>query len=272
MTGRATPNRAVAEADVIEVVSNQQTYPSNVVGLSYEARGEYIANDVKPGDALAMSAEPTNRYDPDAVAVFHKWQKIGYVPAGSRWIAEALAKGEIQEITAGVLEYDEFSVPVILPINITISIEDEQVEVSPSSTSSISIDQSDLRSAAGKYTYAGEISVSPIIIRAHPFWLILAILLIPLLIGALLLFFWWLDTKTTRLEINSHSVKYETGIFWKDRVELSRNSIRTIRVQQSRLNRMLNVGSLEIYTTGIKPEIVARDLLGPNDLLQLLGD
>ena len=95
-------------------------YQSSVVGLAYEARGDYIRQNVIPGDALTLRAEPENRYDADAVAVFHKWQKIGFVPAGSQWLAEALASGLVLEVVAGQLEYDEFAIPVILPIEVTL--------------------------------------------------------------------------------------------------------------------------------------------------------
>ena len=47
-------------------------YQSSVVGLAYEARGDYIRQNVIQGDALTLRAEPENRYDADAVAVFHR--------------------------------------------------------------------------------------------------------------------------------------------------------------------------------------------------------
>ena len=100
-------------------------YQSSVVGLAYEARGDYIRQNVIQGDALTLRAEPENRYDADAVAVFHKWQKIGFVPAGSQWLAEALASGLVLEVVAGQLECDEFAIPVILPIEV--ALKDEPV-------------------------------------------------------------------------------------------------------------------------------------------------
>ncbi len=106
-------------------------YQSSVVGLAYEARGDYIRQNVIPGDALTLRAEPDNRYDPDAVAVFHQWQKIGYVPAGSQWLAEALEKDLVVEVIAGRLEYDEYAIPVILQIEVTIV--DEPVPTAPAS-------------------------------------------------------------------------------------------------------------------------------------------
>ena len=104
-------------------------YQLSVVGLAYEARGDYIRQNVTLGDALSLRADPDSRYDPDAVAVFHKWQKIGYVPAGTRWLAEALASGLVLDVVAGQLEYDEFAIPVILPIDVTLLDEPVPTEI-----------------------------------------------------------------------------------------------------------------------------------------------
>jgi uncharacterized membrane protein YdbT with pleckstrin-like domain len=82
---------------------------------------------------------------------------------------------------------------------------------------------------------------------------------------------WAVQSRTTHLEIDEDTVRYETGVFSKDRRALSRRAIRTVRVTQSLLNRMLDVGAIEIYTAGDVPEIRAVSMYAPNDIRELLG-
>jgi len=245
-----------------------KSYHSNVVGLTYEGRGEFIQRNIAPGALLTLEHEPSNEYDRNAIAVLYGRQKIGYAPARSRWILERLLAGDIQEIVAGDLEYDEFGLAAVLPIEIR-TVEQLRAPSGPSLGSHRPIASDSNLVRDGDYL-PQELSASPVILRAHPIGFIVAILLIPVVLGVLILLLWWLDSRTTKLEISRHTVRYETGIFSKDRRELGRGKIRTVRVQQSFLNRLLNVGTIEIYTAGDKPEIVARDMLAPNRLRQIL--
>ena len=247
-----------------------KSYHSNVVGLAYEGRGEYIQQNIAPGALLTLQPEPANAYDRDAITVLYGRQKIGYAPARSRWLLQRLLAGEIQEVVAGNLEYDEFGIATVLPIKIRAA---EPSIAPPGINLGIHRPKASDNNYERDENYLPEdISVSPVIFRAHPIGFIVAILLIPLVLGVVILLLWWLDSRTTKFEINRHTVKYETGIFSKDRRELGRGKIRTVRVQQSFLNRILNVGTIEIYTAGDKPEIVARDMSEPNRLRQILNE
>ncbi len=113
-------------------------YGSSVLGLSYEARDDYILQNVAPGDVLTISAEADNHYDANAVAVYHHWKKIGYVPAGSLWLTDAIAKELVQKVVAGQLEFDEYRVPVVLQIEVTLV--DEPVP-SDAGSSAVSVRQ-----------------------------------------------------------------------------------------------------------------------------------
>jgi uncharacterized membrane protein YdbT with pleckstrin-like domain len=112
---------------------------------------------------------------------------------------------------------------------------------------------------------------SPTMFRAHPVAFLLSLLLTPLIIGVVILIVWCIRARTTHLEIDEQSVRYETGVFSKDRRALSRTSIRTVRVTQTLLNRLLNVGAIEIYTAGDIPEIRAASMFAPNEIRDLLG-
>jgi uncharacterized membrane protein YdbT with pleckstrin-like domain len=79
-----------------------------------------------------------------------------------------------------------------------------------------------------------------------------------------------IQSRTTHLEIDGDTVRYETGVFSKDRRALNRRAIRTVRVSQSLLNRMLDVGAIEIFTAGDVPEIRAESMYAPNAVRELL--
>lgn len=247
-----------------------KVYHSNVIGLAYESRGSFIQQNVSPGSLLTLQAEPTNSYDRDAVAVSYGHHKIGYVPARSRWILQRLLAGEIEEVVAGILEFDEFGQAAVLPIEIRTGEAlpaRSRLNVSPGSTVTF-----EGNSRPMETNFPTDVTVSPVIFRARPIGFIVAIILIPVLLGIIILFLWWLESKTTTLQITRNTVRYETGIFNKDRREVGRSKIRTVRVQQSFLNRILNVGSIEIYSAGDKPEIIANDMLEPNRLRHILNE
>ncbi len=43
--------------------------------------GALVLNNLKPGMAVDLVAEPENPYDPEAVALFYQGVKLGYVPS-----------------------------------------------------------------------------------------------------------------------------------------------------------------------------------------------
>jgi uncharacterized membrane protein YdbT with pleckstrin-like domain len=47
-------------------------------------------------------------------------------------------------------------------------------------------------------------------------------------------------------------------------------SVRTVRVQQSLLQRLLNAGDLVVYTTGDEPELTIKGLPRPGEIRALI--
>ena len=65
----------------------------NVAGMRYWD-GATVLDKLKPGKKLRLVAEPRNRHDPNAVAIYRKDVKIGYVPrANNAMIAQLLRFG-----------------------------------------------------------------------------------------------------------------------------------------------------------------------------------
>ncbi len=58
---------------------SRQFILSNVAGFSHWD-GPFVASKLKPGTKLRLVSEPDNPYDPNAVAVYYKKTKIGFVP------------------------------------------------------------------------------------------------------------------------------------------------------------------------------------------------
>jgi hypothetical protein len=230
-----------------------QTYACKVTGLGRDDRSRQVLSELQPGDALTLEPAVDN-----ATAVYRYNDRIGIIEAA--WLRDILKPGDEYEARAGRLEVDEAGMPVVLNVEVTLR------GRSAAGAASSRVEPETGTRNAEPPLYRG----SPTMFRAHPVGFILALLLTPLLIGAIILVVWAIRSRTTHLEIDEHSVRYETGVFSKDRRALSRKSIRTVRVTQSLLNRMLNVGAVEIYTAGDVPEIRASAMYAPNDIRDLL--
>ncbi len=103
----------------------------------------------------------------------------------------------------------------------------------------------------------------PAMFRSHPFWFILAVLLIPVGIGILILLGWYLVTKATRLAVIGDDIVLEKGLLSKERIELNISSVRSVKVYQSFINRIFGVGTLSVYTAGDLAEVVAAGIPDP---------
>jgi len=112
-------------------------------------------------------------------------------------------------------------------------------------------------------------SQNPTMFKANPLGFIGSILLIPLGIGIIILFWWWLSARNTIFTVDEQEVRLETGILNKEHSEISKSSIRTVKVRQSLLERMFGVGTVEIFTAGDQPEIVVKGLPDPHRIREL---
>src|SRR6185437_16055557 len=70
----------------------------------------------------------------------------------------------------------------------------------------------------------------PTMFRAHPFWFIGCIILIPVFgLGVLLLLYWYIHTRQTALTVTDSELLYERGILSKDRTSVSLKRLRRAR-------------------------------------------
>lgn len=84
---------------------------------------------------------------------------------------------------------------------------------------------------------------------------ILACLLIPLGVGIVWFVIWYIKVRCTLLTVGEERVLLSRGVFAKERVEIELASIRTVRVDQTFVDRIFNCGVLNIFTAGDKPEL-----------------
>jgi uncharacterized membrane protein YdbT with pleckstrin-like domain len=110
----------------------------------------------------------------------------------------------------------------------------------------------------------------PSLIRTHPLGTVIAIILIPVGIGILILLYWYLTMKADKLTIKEDEVIWTHGLLSKQYVEINMSSIRTTRVEQSLLQRMLNAGKLEIYTAGDNPELTVNGMPNPDKIREVI--
>lgn len=113
-------------------------------------------------------------------------------------------------------------------------------------------------------------SEHPSMFRSNPLGFILAVLLVAAAIGVLILLWWYLQCKSTKLEADRQTVMLERGLLSKERIELDTNAIRSVKVYQSLFNRMFGVGRISVYTSGDVPEFEVNGMPDPHRFRELV--
>lgn len=104
----------------------------------------------------------------------------------------------------------------------------------------------------------------PSMFRNHPIWFSISVLLIALFgLGVLILVIWYITAKGTRLTVTQDEMTLEVGIFNKSHKDIRIDRIRSVRIDQTFFQRMLNTGTITAYTTGDVPEISVSGMPNP---------
>lgn len=90
----------------------------------------------------------------------------------------------------------------------------------------------------------------PSMFRNHPVYFILCVLLSFAGIGLILFLAWWLESRSITLTVTTNRVILRKGIFSKHTNTVYHVHVNNIRVGQSFIQRVFNVGSVEILTGG----------------------
>lgn len=83
------------------------------------------------------------------------------------------------------------------------------------------------------------------------------------LFGFLRLLSWWIVTKLDRLVIKEDEIVWTHGLLNKQYTEINMASVRTVRVSQGILQRIMNAGDVTVFTSGDVPELVVKGLPNP---------
>ena len=114
-------------------------------------------------------------------------------------------------------------------------------------------------------------SEHPVMFKNNPLGFIICLILIPAGgLGLLILLAWQLKNKASNLTVNDNAILFEKGLLSKERSEVNISSVRTTKVKQSFFNRIFGVGTIEIYTAGDSPEIIASGMPDPNKIRELI--
>jgi uncharacterized membrane protein YdbT with pleckstrin-like domain len=114
-------------------------------------------------------------------------------------------------------------------------------------------------------------SEHPVMFKNNPLGFILCLILIPVGgIGLLILLTWHLKNKASKLSVNNNEILFEKGLLSKERSEVNLTSVRTTKVKLSFFNRIFGIGTIEIYTAGDSPEIIASGMPDPNKIRELI--
>jgi uncharacterized membrane protein YdbT with pleckstrin-like domain len=88
--------------------------------------------------------------------------------------------------------------------------------------------------------------------------------------GFLTLMFWYVRARSDHLVIKDDEIVWTHGLLNKGYTEISMASVRTTRLHQTLLQRIMNAGDIEIYTSGDVPELVVRGLPNPGEILRVI--
>lgn len=106
--------------------------------------------------------------------------------------------------------------------------------------------------------------------KSNPLGFIAAVLLIAVAVGILILLWWYLQCKSTKLEADKNTVMLERGLLSKERIELDIDKIRAVKVYQSLFNRMFGVGRISVYTSGDVAEFEVDGMPDPHRFRELV--
>jgi len=91
-------------------------------------------------------------------------------------------------------------------------------------------------------------------------------------LGALILFFWWVQVKGTRLTLTDERIVLRTGILSKQTTEVYHADVRNVNISQSFFQRIFNVGSIGISSAAQSNiEIQASGIPKPQEIGELIN-
>jgi uncharacterized membrane protein YdbT with pleckstrin-like domain len=112
----------------------------------------------------------------------------------------------------------------------------------------------------------------PAMFKARPLLFILFVLLVGLLlVGLILLAIWWVWTRAVTLTVTARCTRLQTGLLSRVVKEVRHWDVRYIEVRQGFLQRLMNVGTINISSAAqADTEIVAPGMPDPMKVKDLV--
>jgi len=114
---------------------------------------------------------------------------------------------------------------------------------------------------------------SPAMFRNRPVLFLVCCALIPVGIGLVVLFVWWLRCLATSLVITERRVTLRRGLLSKDTNDVLIADIRNVKVRQNLLQRIFGVGTVAVSTSGQSDmEIEVHGVRAPERIKAIIDD
>lgn len=114
---------------------------------------------------------------------------------------------------------------------------------------------------------------SPAMFRNRPVLFLVCCALIPVGIGLVVLFGWWLRCLATSLVITDRRVTLRQGLLSKDTNDVLIADIRNVKVEQNLLQRIFGVGTVAVSTSGQSDmEIEVHGVPAPERIKAIIDD
>jgi uncharacterized membrane protein YdbT with pleckstrin-like domain len=112
---------------------------------------------------------------------------------------------------------------------------------------------------------------SPAVFRDYPLRFLVCLILIPVFgAGLVLLGIWWIIARSTRLTVDEVRATLTSGILSKQVTEVQLSSIRTVKIDKTLVDRIFDVGTVSVFTSGDAPELVVKGMPDPEALAKAL--
>lgn len=89
-------------------------------------------------------------------------------------------------------------------------------------------------------------------------------------LSAARLYVWYTPTRFECIVVTAEGLSWRQGFMDKTVITMHKEDVRDLRVQQTRLQRLLDVGDISVYTNSDKPALVVRGLPCPERILTLI--
>jgi uncharacterized membrane protein YdbT with pleckstrin-like domain len=112
---------------------------------------------------------------------------------------------------------------------------------------------------------------SPAVFRDYPLRFLVCLILIPVFgVGLVLLGVWWIIARSTRMTVDEVRATLTSGILSKQVTEVQLSSIRTVKIDKTLVDRIFDVGTVSVFTSGDAPELVVKGMPDPEALAKAL--